>query len=696
MKRSEILSVFAPFGGTSKHLVISLVRRRMRWIVFLPLLSTAVANAAICPNMRSFRNAALLLGISNPWLQEGPRPLRFAGADAASLQPLFEQQFGSENVFALKDREATTANVYACLDAIARFAQPGSKVVIFISARGFASSQTDDGYVLTYDAAIDKLPRAGGQQVGNGIAIQTLRRKMAAMQAREKYLLLDLCRDPAETTNLDNLINKRVLEKRFLDAATRQIVLASTGSQRSFESTEPKNGHGYYASALIEILKPGVGLQKLFDDLKARVKEKSQMKQAPYRPSPAPNDRNGCLLCKLSRSRIAGPLFASLAPVSFFQDAPPTPSAADLRALTEAAKDEEEGQRIFVRYGEGNHFSGDPFHQCEHPKTEFRSFRLCREEYEAAARKFDRAAALREMIPTPDPDGNQMLIESLKERARFCRAQVLLLAKDWAGVVVELGNLANSQFAESHNILGIAYLEQAKFAEAEAQFQMAIRQAPHWAYPRHNLALAYVEHGNYSAAEREYREAIRWTPVGDKTAAEKNNPCFHGRRVTVSARPYLYYNLGVLLQRLNRLTEAQQQYCLAEQSFLLQLGLLDPRGLESDADQAELANLRSIAAKINLADVNNSLGALFEARSKRGRARAQFQKALSNNPELSAASFNLARLDADQALTKGDTGRARQRYQEVLDQPSCQGAPNELGCRAAQTALDRLPLAAPK
>jgi Tfp pilus assembly protein PilF len=128
----------------------------------------------------------------------------------------------------------------------------------------------------------------------------------------------------------------------------------------------------------------------------------------------------------------------------------------------------------------------------------------------------------------------------------------------------------------------------------------------------------------------------------------------------------------------------------------LQLGLLDPGSVESDADQAKLADLRSIAAKINLADINNSLGALFEARSKRSQARAQFQKALSNNPELSAASFNLARLDADQALEKRDTGTARQRYQEVLDQPSCQAATNELGCRAAQAALDRLPLAAPK
>src|SRR4051812_27343302 len=58
-------------------------------------------------------------------------------------------------------------------------------------------------------------------------------------------------------------------------------------------------------------------------------------------------------------------------------------------------------------------------------------------------------------------------------------------------------------------------------------FRNSIRVAPDWAYPRHNLALTYIEMGNNSAAEAEYRAAIKKTPE----------------------HPYLYYNLGVLLQR---------------------------------------------------------------------------------------------------------------------------------------------------
>jgi tetratricopeptide (TPR) repeat protein len=662
--------------------------------------------------MRSFRNAALLVGISGHSLQEGPRDLQFAGADADLLQKLFAQQFGAENVFELKNSEATTAQVSGCLDGLARWAQPGSKVIVFISARGFSSSQMDDGYVVTSDTAIDKLPRFGGQQTGNGISIQTLRRKMSAMQAREKYLLLDLCRDPAETPAFDNLINNRLLDKRFLDAATRQIVLASNGSRRSFESTELHNG--YYASSLADILKaaPGSDLLTVFEDLRAKLKTKSGARQTPERPAPAPGDGwQDCPFCKLSR--ISGPLLASLSPEFFSQASPPEALASDLSNdlsnESEAADKEESAQRVFVRYGEGNHFAGDPFHECENTNPEFQGFRLCRGEYQTAALQFERAAELRRAIRSPnlDPDAEQrkqLAIASLLERARFCRAQMDLLtgpedeAIRAARAVADLGDRSEFQFAESHNILGIAFLDLAKYPEAESQFEIAARMAPHWAYPRHNLALAYIEHGNYSAAESEYREAIRWTPVGEKVPSDKRNPCFHGQKVMVSARPYLYYNFGVLLQRLNRLADAQNEFCMAEVSFRYRMQLLNPGGDESDPYLVKLAKLRAAAAQINLADVNNSLGVLFEARGKKSRARAQFEEALSNNPELTAASFNIARLKANRALARHDPAAAKQSFQQVLDLPVCLGSnqdsktdpKTDLGCRAAKTELDRL------
>jgi tetratricopeptide (TPR) repeat protein len=329
-------------------------------------------------------------------------------------------------------------------------------------------------------------------------------------------------------------------------------------------------------------------------------------------------------------------------------------------------------------------------HQCESSRPELKNFRLCREEYEAAASQFEQAAGLREKVGRTE---DQPLILSLRERARICRALADLLNGHAAQVPDMLRDPAAFQLAESHNVLGIAHLEQGNYAEAEEQFKQATLKAPHWAYPRHNLALAYVEHGRYSDAENEYREAIRLTPVGGKIS-DPENPCFHGRHVMVSARPYLYYNLGVLLQRLNRLADAQRQYCLAEASFHSQMDQLQAEGGAGDADQAALAKLRYAAAKTNIADVNNSLGALFEARNKIGKAEDQFGKALGNDVKLSAARFNLARIEANR---EKDPAKARQLYQAVIDGPSCEGSlTKDLGCQAAKSALDQLAKAPPK
>jgi tetratricopeptide (TPR) repeat protein len=649
----------------------------------LVLFPAGLSEAAGCANMAPFDSAALLIGISNPRLQEGLQPLHFAGKDADRLQPLFAGF--KQNVFVLTNRDATTANVSACLDALARFAKSGSKVVIFISARGFASTETD-GYVLTYDSAVDKVPRSGNLQIGNGISIPTLRHKLEAVyRAREKYLLLDLCRDPAEKPTMDNLINKRILDKEFLNEATSRIVLASTGTQRSFES----NDLGYYAGALSDVLKGEMGLETLVGELKARIKAKYPRRQVPYLPEPQPKIGKECVLCTLSQRWSTGPLLASASPVVYFQEAPPASSDTTLQILDEAANDEADGQRYFVRYGEGNHFHGDPLNECEHPNPGSLDLPLCAEEYQTAASSFGKAAALREKIPQPAPEGNQSAIESLRERDRFCRAQVSLLTNHPDDAIHELGDPGSFQFAESHNVLGIAFLELTRYPEAEKQFAEAIRMAPHWAYPRHNLALAYVEHSNYTAAENEYREAIRWTPVAIKRASEKDDPCFHGHQVTVVTRPYLYYNFGILLQRLNRLPEARQQYCLAEESFHAELGLLNSDTSGLNAEEKKLAELRSEAAMINLADVNNSLGVLFEGQGKTSQAAAQFDTAVHNNQGLTAARFNLARLRAGQARAKGNLAEARKSYEDFLAL-YCRGSGEQLACRAAQAQLDAL------
>ena len=650
--------------------------------IFLLLLSLPfVATAGPCIDNKF--DVAVLIGVSHPGLQEGPARLKFADNDVDLLAAKFPDTF---SVITFKGEEATTRSVDDCLQKVTLNGH--GKLVIFISARGYSSEELqNDGYVLTWDAAIDKL------QIGipsNGLSLKALGGKLSRRKANQQYLLLDVRRDPVES-GLPNLIYNRV--RSFLYPATKLIILASTdGVSKEAASA----ASGYYADGLGGVggvLKPGVPLQAIFDQLT----KKTKAKQTPQ----APKDRPGWNLPLISSSfrRTPGPLIASLSPALFFQDPAPLMSATDQETIGKAVTAEEAGEEIFIRYGEGNHFHGDPFHQCEKTDPEFQPKRLCREEYEQAALQFDDAAKLREKLQNPDRE----LIWSLQERSRFCRAQVLLLRGLPDDAPAELGDPGRFVYAESHNILGISFLEMALYHEAEEEFTKAKKKAPHWAYPRHNLALSYIEHGNYTGAEKEYREAIRLTPIAAKFS-QPDNPCFHGRSVMVVARPYLYYNLGVLLQRLNRLSEAQQQYCLAEASFQY-------RSMELDTEKEGLEMLRREAAKLNLADVDNSLGVLFEARNKGDKAPMQFKKALQNNCELSAANFNLARFGASRQKDAGkykdlypwlinpcqpDPKLARRAtpaelYRAVITGPACAGdRASELGCQAAKKELKDL------
>jgi tetratricopeptide (TPR) repeat protein len=73
---------------------------------------------------------------------------------------------------------------------------------------------------------------------------------------------------------------------------------------------------------------------------------------------------------------------------------------------------------------------------------------------------------------------------------------------------------------------------------AEAAFREAIRFAPYWPYPWHNLALVSTQRGNYDAAIAQYQQAIAIEPTYS----------------------YLPYNLGLLYQRINRRGDAETSY----------------------------------------------------------------------------------------------------------------------------------------
>lgn len=64
----------------------------------------------------------------------------------------------------------------------------------------------------------------------------------------------------------------------------------------------------------------------------------------------------------------------------------------------------------------------------------------------------------------------------------------------------------------THRNLGLAYLEENKLSEAEAEFLQLIRVAPKAALAHANLGLVYLRNGQYIAAEEQVKKALSITP----------------------------------------------------------------------------------------------------------------------------------------------------------------------------------------
>ena len=193
-----------------------------------------------------------------------------------------------------------------------------------------------------------------------------------------------------------------------------------------------------------------------------------------------------------------------------------------------------------------------------------------------------------------------------QSRIAFLRARVATFdaasAEEWAAVEDDyyqaLALYPNSAY--TWNGLGLALLEQARYALAVQAFEAARLLAPGWAYPLHNLALAYEQQGAFQQAEATYREAMAAGP----------------------GYAYVPYNLGLLYRRLHRLDDAER---LLARSRELTSGIDDPA-------------LRARHASMTL----NALGTVQLAKGDLDAAIDDFAAAIDGDPELPEARHNLA------------------------------------------------------
>jgi len=605
---------------------------------------------------------ALLIGISRYENDPTPPSLQFADKDAEAFASLLKTPVGGElnepdEIRILTNEKATRA---AIDDAVRNFVVPhagaDNTLILFVAAHGIYMTEEQDPvtrrpiekdpYILTYDSNTQD-PKTTGYPMDEF-------RRMIAQQASlfaRVFVFVDVC----HADNVAGIAGGSELEpavQRLFDGRVGDLglMLAAQARKYAYESSSFGGGHGAFSYFLISGLNGAAALdgntsitfEDVFHYVSGKVYDYTDRGQMPREVSTNPDmivvpdiHRAGLTLGPAEKISARGrrdlsvrtpsmargvppPLPASVTDDDFKQAiqrglllpedprsassllaqmrADPNQNSMDLRAREEllhvALADR--GQVIMSRYMAGEQI----------PQTKA-DFQLC-------DRYFEEAAAL---------PGDSAFDRS---RALFCKGRALIFDSqyDQAEDLLNASIQIDARRAYAYNALGIAELERSArtgsgLDAAVAAFQSAMRFAPYWAYPIHNLALLETERGNYDAAIRLYQDAMK----------------------IASRYSYLPYNLGLLYERLGDYENAQrwfEQARVVAESAKVQGGAGDPWP--------------------ERAQIWNAMGTVAQTLGRKKRAEELFQKALGDDPQNPNARHNLALVFAG----RGDFAKADQ------------------------------------
>jgi tetratricopeptide (TPR) repeat protein len=170
---------------------------------------------------------------------------------------------------------------------------------------------------------------------------------------------------------------------------------------------------------------------------------------------------------------------------------------------------------------------------------------------------------------------------------------------------------ANANDALRFNTLGVAYMNQQKFADAQKNFEQALAAEPKFAVARLNLGISLLSQQKLEPARAALEEAARELPKD----------------------PYAWYNLGLLYK-------------------------------DSSESEKGVAAFRHVAELTPEADGHYFLGYLLSQLQRYDEAIAEFDKALAAYPFHASAEFGIARA----YQRKGDLKSAREhlaRFQKI-------------------------------
>jgi tetratricopeptide (TPR) repeat protein len=558
---------------------------------------------------------ALLIGISRYADKTPQGSLAYAAADAIAFSTFLQQPRGGgvprKNILLLTDESATRAAIDNAIDTFVHDARKKENtLIVFIAGHGdYLTTRKDsddieiheDPFFVTYDSYLQDVKTTGFpmSRIRDFIADQ-------ADGFRRVIAYVDICH-AGYTAHVGEP------SARDLPPAVRKVFLAKKGALGVLMATRPEpdafayesptfgGGHGAFTYAVLSNLISGkpmpghkeLSLATLFSGTTGNVVFLTNGAQVPDEFSTNPQmsvlddatvessftlDKATPLPEAATRRRRGAQKPEPPADASGAQAAAPASTRVGLQ---------DRGQAILVRYMRGEQTA------------------MVKQDFELCATYFGAALAIAPL---------SVFDES---RALFCQGRAALFdatPQAYRQAIRLLGRsiLLDPEHAYAYNALGIAYLEQVRndvsnYDRAVAAFQDAIRFAPRWVYPLHNLALAYSERGDFLAARQTYLRAMEL------------------------ARYYSYlpYNLGLLNQNVNRLDDAEKYYRIAIET----------------ADEARRLKIEPATPRFRERAVAwNALATVEIARRRFDRALTDVKKALADDDALIAARHNEALL----------------------------------------------------
>lgn len=219
---------------------------------------------------------ALVVGIAK--FHDTRLNLHYTRKDAEAMADLLKDpvcgRFAPDHVRLIADEQATTVNLRAGLNWLARMAGEGDLAVIYIATHGTAREQDVAGanYIVTYDSDVESLDGLYSTAVPMVEISNDVRTRVRALKVA---VFLDTCHSAgaiAQTVTVPSSISPQMLA-RIREGTGRDIIAASQVDESSYE--QDRYGHGLFTYYLLQGLRQqkDLPLEKVYAWVKDQVSQ---------------------------------------------------------------------------------------------------------------------------------------------------------------------------------------------------------------------------------------------------------------------------------------------------------------------------------------------------------------------------------------------------------------------------------------